>query len=60
MSEFNIEVEVGSSVRLPTGGKYCPKDIIITVRGGSVNNQNKTTTENGVYTAEGLQGATTG
>ena len=35
MSEFNIEVEGGSSVRLPTGGKYCPKDIIVTAKGGS-------------------------
>lgn len=34
MSEFNIEVEGGSSVRLPTGGKYCPKDIIVTAKGG--------------------------
>lgn len=34
MSDFNIEVEGGSSVRLPTGGKYCPKDIIVTAKGG--------------------------
>lgn len=33
MSEFNIEVEGGSSVRLPTGGKYCPRDIIVTAKG---------------------------
>ncbi len=34
MSEFNIEVQGGSSVRLPTAGKYCPKDIIVTASGG--------------------------
>ncbi len=27
---FNIEVEVGSSIRLPTAGKYCDRDIVIT------------------------------
>jgi hypothetical protein len=34
MSEFNIEVQGGSSVRLPTAGKYCEKDIIVTASGG--------------------------
>lgn len=34
MSEFNITVEGGSSVRLPTAGKYCDRDIIITAEGG--------------------------
>lgn len=32
---FNIEVEGGSSVRLPTAGKYCDRDIVITATGGS-------------------------
>lgn len=31
---FNIEVEGGSSVRLPTAGKYCDMDIIIKALGG--------------------------
>jgi hypothetical protein len=31
---FNIEVEGGSSVRLPTAGKYCDRDIVITALGG--------------------------
>lgn len=31
---FNIEVEGGSSVRLPTAGKYCDRDIVITATGG--------------------------
>lgn len=35
MSEFNIEVQGGSSVRLPTAGKYCEKDIIVTASGGT-------------------------
>lgn len=34
MSEFNIEVQGGSSVRLPTAGKYCDRDIIVTASGG--------------------------
>lgn len=37
MSEFNIEVQGGSSVRLPTAGKYCEKDIIVTASGGGGN-----------------------
>lgn len=32
---FNIEVESGSSVRLPTKGKYCDRDIVITATGGT-------------------------
>ena len=31
---FNIEVEGGSSIRLPTAGKYCDRDIVITALGG--------------------------
>lgn len=34
MSEFNVEVEGGSSVRLPTAGKYCDRDIVVTAKGG--------------------------
>ena len=34
MSEFNITVEGGTSVRLPTAGKYCDRDIVITATGG--------------------------
>lgn len=36
MSEHNITVEGGTSVRLPTGGKYCDRDIIVTAEGGGV------------------------
>lgn len=32
---FNITVEGGSSVRLPTAGKYCDRDIVVTAEGGS-------------------------
>ena len=35
MSEHNITVEGGSSVRLPTAGKYCDRDIIVTATGGT-------------------------
>ena len=31
---WNIEVESGSSVRLPTAGKYCDRDVVITALGG--------------------------
>lgn len=34
MSTHNIDIEGGSSVRLPTAGKYCDRDIIITASGG--------------------------
>lgn len=34
MSEFNIEVEGGKSVRLPTAGKYCDRNIVVTATGG--------------------------
>ena len=34
MSEHNITVEGGTSIRLPTAGKYCDRDIIITAGGG--------------------------
>lgn len=30
---FNIKVKGGKSVRLPTGGKYCDRDIVITADG---------------------------
>ena len=36
MSEFNIVVEGGTSVRLPTAGKYCDRDIIVTAEGGGI------------------------
>ncbi len=31
MSEFVIEVAVGKTVRLPTAGKYCDRDIVVRV-----------------------------
>lgn len=31
---FNIEVEGGTSVRLPTAGKYCDQDIVVAATGG--------------------------
>lgn len=34
---FNITVEGGTSVRLPTAGKYCDRDIVVTANGGSEN-----------------------
>ena len=32
---FNITVEGGTSVRLPTAGKYCDRDIVVTAEGGT-------------------------
>ena len=61
MSEFKIEVAGGSSVRLPTAGKYCDRDIVVTATGGgstgggstggggSARLQTKTITANGTY-----------
>lgn len=34
MSDINISVEGGSSVRLKTAGKYCDKDIVVSSSGG--------------------------
>lgn len=34
MSEFNITVAGGASVRLPTAGKYCDRDMLITAEKG--------------------------
>ena len=34
MSEHNITVDGGSSVRLKTAGKYCDRDIVVTAKGG--------------------------
>lgn len=31
---FNIEVEGGKTVKLPTAGKYCDRDILVTAAGG--------------------------
>lgn len=35
MSEFNVTVPGGESLRLLTGGKYCPADILVTAEGGT-------------------------
>lgn len=35
MSEHNITVESGSTVRLKTAGKYCDRDIVVTAEGGN-------------------------
>lgn len=35
MNEFNIFVKGGKSIRLPTGGKYCDRDILVTTEDNS-------------------------
>lgn len=37
MSELNIQMEGGTSVRLLTEGKYCDKNIVVTAKGGTEN-----------------------
>lgn len=56
---FNIEVEGGTSVRLPTAGKYCDRDIVITATGAATAPvvQPLDVKENGTYTApDGVDG----
>lgn len=58
---FNITVEGGTSVRLPTAGKYCDRDIIVTATGcgGGAEPviEPLEITENGTYTApDGVDG----
>lgn len=43
---FNIEVEGGKTVKLPTAGKYCDRNILVTAKGGA-----------GDYTEEDVQNA---
>lgn len=38
---FHIEVQSGSSVRLPTKGKYCDRDIVVAAVGGGGSGENK-------------------
>ena len=55
---FNITVEGGKSVRLPTKGKYCDRDIVITAEGGAEPViEPLVVAENGTYTApDGVDG----
>ena len=34
MSHFQIDVDGGKTIRLPTAGKYCDRDILVTGKGG--------------------------
>ena len=48
----NITVKGGTSVRLPTAGKYCDRDIVVTATGAAAPVvQPLEVTENGTYTA---------
>ena len=47
MSDHNITVESGTSVRLPTAGKYCDRDIVITATGGDYGYEDGIVTRNG-------------
>lgn len=56
---FDITVEGGKTVRLPTAGKYCDRDIVITAKGAAAEPviQPLEVTENGIYTApDGVDG----
>lgn len=35
MNEFQINMDGGSTIRLPTAGKYCDRDILVTAEGGA-------------------------
>ena len=35
MSHFQIDVDAGKTVRLPTTGKYCDRDILVSAKGGA-------------------------
>lgn len=55
----NITVDGGTSVRLPTAGKYCDRDIVITAKGAAAAPviEPLEITENGTYTApDGVDG----
>ena len=59
---FNITVEGGSSVRLPTAGKYCDRDIVITAEGGTEDLNDVLTEQEALITElqETLRGKATG
>lgn len=48
----NITVEGGTSVRLPTAGKYCDRDIIVTATGGGSVNKPATISGINLHNAE--------
>ena len=45
---FNITVEGGKSVKLPTAGKYCDRNIIVTAKGGGSDTSDATATEDDI------------
>ena len=48
----NITVEGGTSVRLPTSGKYCDRDIVVTATGGGSVNEPSTISGINLHNAE--------
>lgn len=48
----NISVEGGTSVRLPTAGKYCDRDIVVTATGGGSVNKPATISGINLHNAE--------
>ena len=48
----NITVEGGTSVRLPTAGKYCDRDIVVTATGGGSVNEPATISGINLHNAE--------
>ena len=73
MSELNISVNSGESLRLLTGGKYCPADILVTAENNLFNIDSFKLTspdrygldyspyaENGVFYSGGVSGASAG
>ena len=48
----NVTVEGGTSVRLPTAGKYCDRDIVVTATGGGSVNKPATISGINLHNAE--------
>ena len=49
-----ITVEGGASVRLPTAGKYCDRDILITATGGGGSDLARQIVEEGIFNDDGV------
>ena len=49
---YNITVDGGTSVRLPTAGKYCDRDIVVTATGGGSVNEPSTISRINLHNTE--------
>ena len=56
MSEHSITIEGGTSKRLPTAGKYCDRDIVITAEGQDTSDATATARDIREYTSAYVNG----